>query len=72
MKKPKLPETPRNLPDRKFMVTTGSFIAGCVVDPNIDTVHTTDHFLRPLLGLSEQQMRDYCAKNRWALAEVSQ
>jgi hypothetical protein len=61
----------KKLPDRKFMVTTGSFIAGAVVDGNTGIVHTADHYLAHLRGLTEAKLREYCQKNGWAISEVS-
>jgi sugar lactone lactonase YvrE len=51
----------------KLLVTTGSFVAGAIVDDN-GRVVTTDHWLAHLRNLTEEQFREACAKNKWAVA----
>lgn len=50
----------------KFLVTTGSFVAGAIIVD--DRVTTVDHWLHQLRGLTEAEFRAACAKNGWACA----
>jgi hypothetical protein len=54
----------------KVLVTTGSFIAGAVIDDETKIVRETDHYLAHLRGLKEDQFREHCQKNGWAVASA--
>lgn len=55
---------------KKFLVTTGSFIAGATVDDDTGIVVAADHWLGHLRGLTEAKFREHCIANKWALQEV--
>jgi hypothetical protein len=52
----------------KLIVTTGSFIAGVVIDDETKKVTTTDHFTNTLMGMTEAEVREHCRKNGWGLS----
>jgi hypothetical protein len=52
----------------KIIITTNSFIAGAVIDDDTRIVRECDHFLAHLRGMKEQEFRDYCTKQKWAIA----
>lgn len=54
----------------KLLVTTGSFIAGAVIDDKTKKVVDCDHFLAHLRGLSEEEFRAHCIQNRWAVTNA--
>ena len=51
----------------KLIVTTGSFIAGVVIDDETKKVSVTDHYTAPLRGMTETEVRDYCRQKGWGL-----
>ena len=52
----------------KLVVITNSFIAGAVIDDKTGKVTQTDHWLHQLRGLTEQEFREKCRTNNWAVS----
>lgn len=54
----------------KLLVTTGSFIAGVVIDDKTHLVIESDPVLSGFRSMSEKEFRGHCEKQKWAVQEV--
>jgi len=54
-------------PFHRLMVSTSAFIAGAKVDDATNIVFDCDHWLLHLRGMTEDNFRKACEKNKWAI-----